>query len=215
MPNQTRCDRCNFEIVTWRFEEHHAKCNGQGPHRKRPKTNGICKYCSEKCKPNSLGAHVVSCKLNPDRESWTKKIADSRKGTHLSEDQKQKLSETVRKKVREGTWHLSFSRSRTHEYKGIKFHGMWEVRYAMYLDEQCIPWRRPNEKFAYSFEGRNSCYTPDFYLIDEGTYIEIKGYKTPKDEAKWSQFPLKLKILRGIDLIELGILQESEIKKQV
>ena len=40
-------------------------------------------------------------------------------------------------------------------------------------------------------------YTPDFYLPDEDIYIEIKGYKTIKDEAKWSQFPIdkRLKVL--------------------
>lgn len=47
----------------------------------------------------------------------------------------------------------------------------------MHLDQQGISWRRPDEKFPYFFEGRNSYYTPDFYLIDEGCYIEIKGYK--------------------------------------
>lgn len=44
---------------------------------------------------------------------------------------------------------------------------------------------------------------------------KLKATKTPKDEAKWCQFPLKLKILRGTDLVSLGILQETKIKQQV
>jgi len=49
-------------------------------------------------------------------------------------------------------------------------------------------------------------------LIDEGMYIEIKGYKVEKDEAKWSQFPLKLKVLTGHNLIELGLLKKEEVR---
>lgn len=39
-----------------------------------------------------------------------------------------------------------------------------------------------------------------FYLINEDLYIEIKGYETSKDEAKWSQFSKKLKIIFGKEL---------------
>jgi hypothetical protein len=56
-------------------------------------------------------------------------------------------------------------------------------------------------------EGLNIDNTPDFYLIESDTYVEVKGYKTEKDEAKWNQFPKhrKLKILMKEDLISLGV----------
>lgn len=64
------------------------------------------------------------------------------------------------------------------------------------------------ESFAYIFEGKERKYTPDFYLVDSDEYVEIKGYKTDKDAAKWEQFPehRKLKVLRGEDLIALKII---------
>jgi len=151
--------------------------------------------------------------MNPKSQETRKKISESNKGSELSLEARQRLSETVMKKVQEGTWHLSFSKSRSHEYKGIKLHGMWEVKYAMYLDDHHIKWRRPNEKFKYRFNEKDSYYTPDFFLEDEGVYVEIKGYKTPKDEAKWSQFPLKLRILEGKDLIQLGILEVDSVRE--
>jgi len=49
--------------------------------------------------------------------------------------------------------------------------------------------------------------------VDLTAYMEIKGYKTPKDEAKWAQFPLKLKILEGKDLIQLGILDVDSVRE--
>lgn len=82
----------------------------------------------------------------------------------------------------------------------------------MYLDNLNIKWRRPTEKFKYIFEEKSSYYTPDFYLEDEKVYIEIKGYKTPRDEAKWSQFPDELKVLEGKDLVQLGILDVYSVR---
>jgi len=172
----------------------------------------LCKFCSEKFEPKKLGAHVINCSLNPNRDLIKKKAGEAQKGKNLSEQHREKISKTVKDKVKNDSWHLSFSRSRTHEYNGIKFHGMWEVKYAKFLDENNTPWRRPTEKFKYEFEGKVSYYTPDFYLPNECLYIEIKGYKTAKDDAKWKQFPLALKVLSGKNLIDLGLLTEKEVK---
>ena len=43
-------------------------------------------------------------------------------------------------------------------------------------------------------------------MLAELHSVEIKGYETDKDKAKWSQFTLKLKILKGRELKELGII---------
>lgn len=136
-------------------------------------------------------------------------------GRKHSDEQKKKLSFIVNEKVKNGTWHYSFSKVRTHSFNSkfagnVKLMGRWELEYAKYLDLHNIKWRRPNEKFYYEFSG-NKCgkgyYIPDFYLIESSEYIEIKGYATLKDEAKWKWFPshLKLKILKREDLIKLGL----------
>lgn len=118
------------------------------------------------------------------------------------------ISKTVNQKVKDGTWHTSLAKNIHHDYNGVDLHGSWEVKYAKWLDKNQIKWRRPRESFPYSFENRERRYTPDFYLIDTEEYIEIKGYKTVKDEAKWTQFPknLKFKILFENDLKNLNIL---------
>lgn len=211
---KTTCEKCSFEIRNGSFESHFEKCDGRGPWRQRCPANGKCFFC-KKTFNEKLTAHVPFCDENPKKDQnleRIKKANENRRGTPLSEEHKEKLSHTIQKKVRDGAWHLSFSRSRTHDYNGIKLHGSWEVKYANFLDENKISWRRPTEKFKYTFEGKDSYYTPDFFLIEENVYIEIKGYKVSRDEAKWSQFPLKLKILTGKDLIELGLLGKEEVK---
>lgn len=132
---------------------------------------------------------------NKDNNISLKKISDN-------------TSKTVRLKIKNDDWHLSFSKLRIHEYKGIKLHGKWELNYAKWLDKNNIKWYRPKEKFIYFFENKDHYYIPDFYLIDSKEYIEIKGYKTPKDDAKWSYFPknLILKQLFREDLIKLKII---------
>jgi hypothetical protein len=208
------CEKCSFEIQGHFYKSHFEKCDGRGPWRKRGPAEGKCRFCNESF-GSKLCSHTPLCFQNPKRNQNLdnrKKASTGRRGSPLSEEHKEKLSRRIQEKVQEGTWHLSFSKSRTHEYKGIKLHGMWEVKYAKFLDEQGIKWRRPTEKFKYSFEGKDSYYTPDFFLIEQNLYIEIKGYKVLRDEAKWSQFPLNLKVITGKDLIELGLLENKDVK---
>lgn len=79
----------------------------------------------------------------------------------------------------------------------------YELRYAKWLDENKINWIQNKKYFEYEFENKIRKYYPDFYLIDEDCYVEIKGFKTIKDEAKWMKFPEKLKILFKEDLDKL------------
>ena len=211
------CSICQKEFETGPRLGGHASSHNRKPRTsknlKAARTVSFCKFCSKEFKPKSIGAHTISCKLNPDLERMKAKRSITTMGQTRSPEQKQKMSDTVMRKIENGTWHLSFSKSRTHEYKGVKFHGTWEVKFAMYLDDKSVEWRRPIEKFSYLFGEKNRNYTPDFYIPELNSYIEIKGYQTPKDEAKWSQFPLKLIILKGEDLVKMGILEYNKVKK--
>ena len=166
-----------------------------------------CKYCGKSFDNGwKLGGHIVTCIKNPSSKKTRDKIAESHSGKTLSKSHRDKISKTVFNKIENGEWHNSFSKSKTYEYKGQKFHGSWEIRYAKYLDSKKIKWRRPNEKFSYEFNGKTRYYTPDFYLLESNEYIEIKGYETDKDRAKWKSFPLKLRIIKGKQLRDLKII---------
>lgn len=119
-----------------------------------------------------------------------------------------RISRTIKKKVEEGTWHTSLAKHMHIDYNGVNLHGSWELAYAKYLDLNKIRWIRTTDSFHYEFEGKSRKYTPDFYLIDSDEYVEIKGYKTKKDDAKWSQFPShkKLVVLMGEELKQMNII---------
>jgi len=97
------------------------------------------------------------------------------------------------------TWYMSKIAGR------VFLDSSYELAYVSWLDEQEKPWKRNLIKFPYYWEGEVRYYIPDFYLIDEDIYVEIKGYETEKDKAKWSAFPFKLKVLKRKDLRELGL----------
>ena len=100
-----------------------------------------------------------------------------------------KVSIAVNKLVEEGKWHTSLAKNMHIEYNGVDLHGKWELYYAQWLDKNNIKWIRNKKQFDYIFDDKKRKYTPDFYLMDSNEYIEIKGYKTAKDIAKWECFP--------------------------
>lgn len=167
----------------------------------------ICECGKSFSSGQKLGGHRVSCKLNPNHEMTKKKMILAQQNKTISDSAKLKISETILRKIENGEWHTSFSRSRTHEYKGIRFHGMWELKYAKWLDSNNIKWRRPSESFLYYFNDKPKRYTPDFYLIESNEYIEIKGYPTDRDFCKWDQFPFNLRIVNGKELHSLNLIE--------
>lgn len=146
----------------------------------------------------------ISRKTSPNGpwQQGKTKQTDERIAKHAA-----RVSETVKQKIADGSWHVSFSKRRTHEYKGVKLHGKWELAYAKYLDENNVKWSRPIEKFPYTLGEKTRNYTPDFYLPEQDLFIEIKGYETEKDRQKWLAFPHKLQILKGSQLKALGIIE--------
>jgi len=68
-------------------------------------------------------------------------------------------------------------------YKGYKCDSSWELAYVIYNLEHNIQFERNKKGFKYIYENKEYRYYPDF--IEAGQYIEIKGYKTKKDDEKW------------------------------
>lgn len=135
-------------------------------------------------------------------------VIPSQLGKPISTETKQKISSTCLARSKEGTWHKSLAKNLHYKYNGVDLDGSWEYQYAMWLDKNKIAWERPTIRFKYQFENAEHYYTPDFYLPATAEYVEVKGFKTAKDVAKWQQFPKgqKLVLLFEQDLKNLGII---------
>ena len=210
--HEASCDGFYKEKVDFKYTGNCRFCgkelkdsNSQSNHELRCSNNPE-KISTKKIGSSGGNQYTLAKKLGLEKpkvsEATSKKISDSIR--NRSDDLKLRIassiSKTIKKKVVSGDWHTSLAKKMHYEYNGVDLHGRWELAYAIFLDEKCIRWSRPKQSFDYSFLDKDRKYTPDFYLIDEDCYVEIKGYETEKDRAKWSQFKLNLKILKAKEI---------------
>ena len=106
-------------------------------------------------------------------------------------------------------WECKAGRCPKYDYSSpiagdIKVDGSWELIFCRYADAVGLTWKRNKQRFPYVRpDGKDSTYQPDFYVDEWKSYVEVKGYETDLDTAKWSQFPEKLTVLRKNEISEL------------
>jgi hypothetical protein len=89
------------------------------------------------------------------------------------------------------------------KYKNTWMRSTWEVAYAKYLDKNKTKWLYEPK----TFDLENTTYTPDFYLPESDTYIEIKGWMRIKSQDKIDRISQQIKI----KIIDKKILKELKI----
>lgn len=93
-------------------------------------------------------------------------------------------------------------------YKNIWMRSSYEIAYAKWLDKKKTKWIYESK----TFDLGEMNYTPDFYLPENDTYIEIKGYWRTGALLRFKlfkqKFPnLKIKIMNKNKLKYLGIIK--------
>jgi hypothetical protein len=121
-------------------------------------------------------------------EETRKKISEASKKRVWTEEQRKKHSESMKMAVKNHpdsyTKNNVVGRVKNLEYNGVKLKGKWELIVAQWLDENKIKWEHETKSFEYKWNGIRNYY-PDFYLPDFDFFIEVKGYVTDRDLAKW------------------------------
>lgn len=142
------------------------------------------------------------------------KTTKGRPGVKLSNQTKKKISEYMLEKYKNG-YSYTGCFVKKYDYESpiagrVSLDGTWELRVAIFFDGSELNWRRNTNRFKYINPKTNneSTYIPDFYVHDWETYIEVKGYISEVDKAKWEQFPEKLEIWDESKLKEYGILPQ-------
>lgn len=169
----------------------------------------ICSHCSKEFSSKiGYSNHIRRCPKNPERihEGITPEGRERIRQKTIEQNKKQWNDPDFRKKHRESMKlavqknpdsYTSSNRGRTKQiiFDGIKFQGKWELDFYIWAKEKGYAPERPNKAFRYIWNGER-WYHPDFYIKVLDTYIEVKGYETERDRAKWLQFPEKLCIIR-------------------
>ena len=117
------------------------------------------------------------------------KISNVWKGRNHTKETKEKISKTMQQVVKDKPDSYNGvninGKVKKYKYKNVSLDGTWELMFAQYLDKNNIKWERPNKGIEYIWENTTHIYYPDFFLIDYNMFIEIKGFQTSRDIAKW------------------------------
>ncbi len=85
-------------------------------------------------------------------------------------------------------------------YKGYFCDSSWELAYVIYNLEHNIKFKRNLEGFDYEFNNKIFKYYPDF-VLEDGTFVEIKGLMNEQNKTKISSFKNKLLVLGKTEII--------------
>lgn len=132
------------------------------------------------------------------KEKLSKSTDGIKSWNNMTEEQKEIHAERARKNILkrydEG-WEPKAGRSPKYKYKNFTVDGSWELEFCKWADDNGLYFEKNYDRFDYFFNGKWRKYKPDF-KIDDNTYVEIKGYQTNKDLAKWRYFDYNLIILK-------------------
>ena len=152
-------------------------------------------------------------------KKYKEKISEAavRRFEEMSDKELNEFSNSVSKGLKESDGNIGGIREGTNKWRGCWYYNKnegeevwldssWEKKFVKWLDEKNVKWKRNTEKFDYTYKNKNRKYIPDFFLPDNEIYIEVKGYKKEKDEAKWRDFPYKLELFQRDRLKENNII---------
>lgn len=218
-----KCDFCNKEIPNAGslavHERYYCKLNPQ----KKSKKSNFTEY-NRKLRTGEIqkqfGNQYVKAKLTGVQyvmsDETRRKISEKSKQQVWNEDKKLRHSISMKNAVINHP--LSYSahnvcgRTKKIDYNGKKLTGTWELEVAKFLDRKGIAWTNILKPFQYVWESSVRNYFPDFYLSEYNLYIEVKGNKTDRDEAKWSVVENLMIIEKdGIKKLKSGI--DLELKQ--
>lgn len=195
----------------------------------------LCNICEEQFQtPQARGNHEKHCDGSGRKKTPTKfpngvgrslsdghraKLSESLKGNttwaDLPIERKVQLASAARERINEryaSGWQPVAGRCKKYTYTSliagvVRVDGKWELAVCEYFDALGVTWQRNTKRFSYTRpDGEQSTYCPDFWVDDWSSYIEVKGYETKLDHAKWRDFPAKLIVWRKQDLLERKII---------
>jgi hypothetical protein len=189
----TLCEKCGFEISSFYFKQHQRVCDGGGPGRRKEKSG-------KKFSPGGWNKGLTK-DTDPRVAKYSKSISERQRGSRreLSEEQRKVLSERMSATARKygfGGYRKHGGKGKRGAYRGYWCDSSWELAWVIFHLEKQIPFKRNTQGFLYKDkDGRDRLYYPDF-ILEDGTYVEIKGWINPTSRYKIADFPSKL-ILMG------------------
>jgi len=195
------CQFCNKEVKSNNSKAQHELYCKSNPDPNRRKVAPSYGMLGKK----GSNQHIKGT-AKPLSEQAKEAIRNSNKNRIWDEKARAKQSASMKRAVENHPEsYTSSNRGRTKQiiFDGIKFQGRWELDFYKWCKDNNIYCVRNTQGFKYLWNGERTYY-PDFYLPEKNVYIEVKGYKTERDDAKWSQFPKKLLTIQKQDILNIN-----------
>lgn len=202
-----KCPYCSRIYAKKGIMGHIWRSHGEGKNH-NPLGDPIIKEIVRKKNTGKVGWSKGLTKETDDRVMNNSKAQIGKHHKQLSDETKKLMSKLMKERYSSG-WEPVCGRCKKYDYESpiaghIKVDGTWELAYCYYLDNLGVIWKRNTKRFGYiKPNGKRSTYQPDFYVEEWKSYIEVKGYETDLDRAKWNQFPDKLIIIRKDDIMKI------------
>ena len=172
-----------------------------------------CGFCSKVYSSKiALGNHRRRCPSNPDREIQrmseegrqrsraANELKNQRQWADPEFRQRHRIS--MQRAVRENPdSYTSSNRGRVREiiYEDQVFQGSWELSFYQWARSHGLAPLRGEQAFPYEWSG-SRLYFPDFWIPELEIWVEVKGYETERDRAKWQQFPGPLCVIKAKEI---------------
>lgn len=199
--NKLQCILCGKEITTNNITRHIAACKGPKIKKINLRNTGM-KGRNQFSKARDEGREIpVQSAETKAKALATKKANGTLKHSQKTKD---KLAISMKRAVQlNPEAYSSANRGRTKQITidGIKLQGKWEVDFYLWAKRNNLAIARPSSGFKYIWNGDRT-YFPDFYVEDVG-FVEVKGYATDRDYAKWNQFKDVLYIVKKQEIEEI------------
>lgn len=165
-------------------------------------------FCSRSCANSRIFTKDIIDKIwTEDKKNKAKKKSQKINKKYWTKERKKEQSlrmlDIVRKNPDSYSAKNVSGRTKIYEYKGTKVKGKWELLVAETLDFENIKWTNNIKPIPYYWKKSWHLYFPDFYLLDHNIYIEVKGYKTKRDEAKWKVIKHMLLVLQSKEIRQI------------
>lgn len=214
---------------------HHAK---EVKRKEKFKIVVACSYCGKEYRIRGIYTHIWRKHgkgINFDSNNIGYKngrMAWNKNKTKETDERVSKngmsVSKTFQEQIKNGTYkphHMSMQRrnecsvrmsannlggkAKWYNVNDILVQGTWERDFALKLDSNKIRWSR-GKAFLYIKNDKIKRYTPDFYLIDNDLYVEIKGHWWGEDKLK-----MKLVFLQNPSLKNRLIIIHKALYKEI
>lgn len=215
-PKICACRFCNVALYKKELPKHEILCN------ENPNLDFVKEfYASGKKNPNQyIKAKMLGLPKPELTDEQRQNISRASSSQKWSEERRKNHSESMKRAVLQHPESYSVSygvRSKKIIKYDIRFDSTWELIFYEWCLKNDINVIDNLKFFPYTYNGKEHLYNPDFYLPDYNIYVEVKGYTTDVDIAKWQHFNKDLYILKAaeIDLINKDEFKLEEIIKEV